>query len=85
MKEFFGYTGHNDGLSSLGTACKLSTYYKSFDTRKFSVFHDFLATHSQIFELCVDRFVGICMGGTLRIQNFKILNMRYIKLTQKTL
>jgi hypothetical protein len=27
----------------------------------------FLATHSQIFELCVDRLVGICMEGTIRI------------------
>jgi hypothetical protein len=44
----------------------------------------FFATHSQIFELCIDRLIKICMGGTLRIQNFKILGMRYIKLAQKT-
>jgi hypothetical protein len=37
----------------------------------------FLATHSQIFELCVDRLVGICMGDTLRIPNFKILSQNF--------
>jgi hypothetical protein len=46
-------------------------------------FFVFLATHSQIFELCVDRSVGIFMGGILRISNFKIPSMQDIKTAQK--
>jgi hypothetical protein len=38
-------------------ACILSTYCKSIDTHFFA-FLVFLPTHTQIFELCVDRLVG---------------------------
>jgi hypothetical protein len=46
----------------------------------------FIATHSLTAELCVDCFVEICMGGTLRnrMSYFKILSMKCIKLAQKT-
>jgi hypothetical protein len=59
-------------------ACKLATYCESIDTHYFLSF----LRRSQIFELCVDRLVEICMGGTLRMSNFKILSMRCIKLAQ---
>jgi hypothetical protein len=51
-------------------------------THKFFVLLVFAVTHSQIFELCVDHFAGICMGGTLKISNFKFLSMQDIKLAQ---
>jgi hypothetical protein len=60
-----------------------ATYWESFEF-PFFIFV-FIATHSQTSELCVDCFVEICMGGILRMSNFKILSMKCIKLAQKTL
>jgi hypothetical protein len=76
---------HPDEFTQIGLASRAHVnlpHCKSIDTHNFFVFLVSLATHSQIFELCVDCLVEIRMRGTLRMSNFKILSMRCIKLAE---